>query len=81
VPEYVRVFRGKKLVLWLDSGWEFEDTPVTLKPGEPAVLDCREKNRSIVKCKISDDAKSGKEVRLHDPREGTASVRPLLLAE
>jgi len=56
VPEYVRVFRGKKLVLWLDSSWQFEDPPVTLKPGEPAVLDCREKNSGIVKCKVSDDA-------------------------
>jgi len=56
VPEYVRVFKGKKLVLWLDSSWEFEDPPVTLKSGEPAILDCREKNRGIVKCKVSDDA-------------------------
>ena len=56
VPEYVRVFRGKKLVLWLDSSWEFEDPPVTLKPGEAAVLDCREKNGGIVKCKASDDS-------------------------
>ena len=60
VPEYVRVFRGKKLVLWLDSSWQFEDPPVTLKPGEPAVLDCREKNSGIVKCKVSDDANTEK---------------------
>ena len=56
VPEYIRVFRSKKLVLWLESGWEFEDSPVTLKSGEPDVLDCREKNRGVVKCKVSEEA-------------------------
>jgi hypothetical protein len=56
VPEYIRVDKGKKLVLWLESGWDYEDTPITLKPGQPAILDCREKSRSVVKCKVSDEA-------------------------
>ena len=55
-PEFIRVSKGKKLVLWLDNAWEYEDTPVTLKAGEAAILDCREKSRSVVKCKVSDDA-------------------------
>ena len=56
LPEYIRVYKGKKLALWLNNEGEFEDPPVTLKPGEPPILDCSETNKLIVKCKVSNDA-------------------------
>ena len=56
LPEYIRVYKGKKLALWLNNDAVFEDPPVTLKPGEPPILDCSEKNKLIVKCKVSNDA-------------------------
>ena len=56
VPEYIRVTKGKKLVLWINNVAQFKDPPITLKSGEPPVLDCSEKNKLIVKCKVSNDA-------------------------
>jgi hypothetical protein len=56
VPENISVYKGKKIALWLNNTGEFEDPPVTPKPGEPPILDCSEKNKLIVKCKVSNDA-------------------------
>ena len=55
-PEYIRVTKGKKLVLWINNVAQFKDPPIALKSGEPPVLDCSEKNKLIVKCKVSNDA-------------------------
>jgi hypothetical protein len=53
VPEYIYVDVGKKLDLWINNGSaEFEDPPITMKPGVDPILDCSEKNKLIVKCKV-----------------------------
>ena len=74
VPEYIKVYKGKKLVLWINNDAEFQDPPVTMKTGEPPILDCSEKKKLSVKCKVSNDAdptrKYGYTIHVKDPITG-----------
>ena len=56
LPETIYVDRGKKLALWINNVAEFEDPPIMMKPGTAQILDCSEKNKLIVKCKVSESA-------------------------
>jgi hypothetical protein len=55
VPENIKVYKGKRLVLWLNNDGVFEDTPVTFKAANTPI-DCGEKNKLIVKCKVGENA-------------------------
>ncbi len=77
VPENIWVYKGKKLVLWINNVAVFQDPPVTMKPGEPPILDCSEKKDLIVKCKVSNDAdpkkKYGYTIHAKDKITGVSS--------
>ena len=59
VPENIKVYKGKKLVLWLNNDAELADPPITFKSID-VPIDCREKNKLIVKCKVGEGANAEK---------------------
>ena len=55
VPENIKLYKGKKLVLWLNNDAVLDDLPITFKSID-VPIDCREKNKLIVKCKLGEGA-------------------------
>jgi len=78
VPENIWVYKGRKLVLWINNDAVFKDPPITPKAGDPPILDCSEKNKLIVKCKVSNDADPTRRYGYTINVEGLSSYDPFV---